>query len=248
MLLTNATPRDVRATLADGYSIADYRIGEADMVLLQDWTSVSKLNVRTGILRPFVRPQDPLNYFMHDGAGNVLYAAGVPATIWRDKEVQFFARASNNDAWKPLKKLIPFANNPHIRPGLVIPGEKAAYTIFDHEGRTALYKIDLTDQRDPELLYWHEQRDVGSYIYDGAGRLLGVSFETSVLGPQYIDPTDGRAGHGAEKKVAESLELGSRQCGRRQGRRGAHRRAVGAQWIFHARHQRPGCALRCRRH
>ena len=186
MLLTSAT--STGATLADAYAIADYRIDEADMVLVKDWTSVSKLNVRTGILRPFVRPQDPINYFMDDGAGNVLYAAGVPATIWRDKEVEFFARASNNDAWKPLKKLIPFANNPHIRPGLVIPGEKAAYTIFDHEGRTALYKIDLTDQRDPELLYWHEQRDVGRYIYDGAARLLGVGFETGMLGPQYIDP------------------------------------------------------------
>ena len=37
-------------------------------------------------------------------------------------------------------------------------------------------------------MYWHEQRDVGTYIYDAAARLLGVGFESNSLGPQYIDP------------------------------------------------------------
>ena len=56
--------------------------------------------------------------------------------------------------------------------------------MFDHDGHAALFKVDLTDQRDPDLVYWHEQRDVGAYIYDAAARLLGVGFESNSLGPQ----------------------------------------------------------------
>ena len=146
-------------------------------MLVQDRTSVATLNSRTDFLRVLVRPHEPINYFLHDGAGNVLFGAGIPITMTRDKQVQYFARASNADDWKPLKKLIPYANNPHIRPGLVVPGQKTAYSVFDYQGRTALFKIDLTDQRDPEPVYWHAERDVGTYIYDGASRLLGVGFE-----------------------------------------------------------------------
>ncbi len=174
--------------LADRYTIRDFRTGEPDTMLVADRTTVATLNSRSGTLRVFVHEQDPINYFMDDGAGHVIFGAGVPGSWTRDKQVQYFARTSNADLhWRPLKRLIPFANNPHVRPGRVIPGEKAAYSIFDYQGHTALFKIDLTDQRDPEPVYWHEQRDVGTYIYDGASRLLGVGFESNALGPQYID-------------------------------------------------------------
>lgn len=185
---TMKTDRNQPGTLADYWGVLDFRAGEPDTMLMNDYNSVAKLNSRTGILRVVVRPQQPISYFQHDGAGNVLFAAGIPNTLSRDKQVQYFARASNDDVWKPLKKLIPYANNPHIRLGYVVPGEKTAHIVFDHKGHAALFKLDLTDQRDPELVYWHEQRDVGTYIYDDTRRLLGVGFESNALGPQYIDP------------------------------------------------------------
>jgi len=59
---------------------------------------------------------------------------------------------------------------------------------WHREGRSALFKIDLTDQHDPEPVYWHEQRDVAGLLVDSRAKLLGVMFESNVLGPQYIDP------------------------------------------------------------
>ena len=76
--------------------------------------------------------------------------------------MRYYARASNDDDWKPLTELAAFANNPLIRLGHVIPGEKSAHMVFNHEGHTALFKVDLADQRDPELVFWHEQRDRGA--------------------------------------------------------------------------------------
>lgn len=194
-MLLNTEPNgsmksDVRrtGTLADYYNIIDFRAGDSETMLMKDWDSVSKLNANTGVMRALVKPQQPMNYFQHDGAGNVLFGAGIPDVLSRDKQVQYFGRASNGDDWKQLTKLKPYANNPHIRLGYVVPGGKAAHVIFDHQGHAALFKVDLTDQRDPELVYWHEQRDVGSMIYDGGNRLIGVGFASNAIGPQYIEP------------------------------------------------------------
>jgi alpha/beta superfamily hydrolase len=171
-----------------GWSVIDYRTDEPETMLVSSGGAVATLNTKTGALHLQMRRNDDISYVQHDGDGKVLFAAGIPRTASRNKEVQYFARASNDDDWKLLKKLAAYANNPLIRLGHVIPGEKAAHIVFDHKGHTALFKIDLTDQRDPELVYWHEQRDVGTYIYDAAARLLGVGFESNSLGPQYIDP------------------------------------------------------------
>jgi len=62
-----------------------------------------------------------------------------------------------------------------------------AYVLMLHEGRRSLFKIDLSDKMDPVLVFWHEQRNVDSLLYDWNNRLLGATFETNLLGPQYID-------------------------------------------------------------
>jgi dienelactone hydrolase len=173
---------------SSGWRVVDYRIGEPETMLVRNGDATGKLNTKTGALREIMRRDHDIGYMQHDGAGNVLFAAGIPAILSREKYVRYFARASNDADWKPLTRLAAFANNPLIRLGHVVPGEKSSHMVFDHKGHAALFKVDLTDQRDPELVFWHEQRDIGNAIYDDAARLLGVSFESHALGPQYIEP------------------------------------------------------------
>jgi dienelactone hydrolase len=176
------------------YNVTATRSDEPNTLVLTGWIpgaggyGVAKLNADTGILRVFVKPQQPITVFQDDGAGNVLLAGGVPSTLSRDKKVSMFGRTSNQAEWQPLKRLASHADDPRVRLATVIPGTTSAYVLMTREGRSALFKIDLTDQVDPEAVYWHEQRDVSGLLTDSRARLLGVLFDSSVLGPQYIDP------------------------------------------------------------
>ena len=179
-------------TLADRLRVIDWNTGDGESMLVSGYLpsttgiSVGLVNSRTGALRIVVKPRDPISYFSSDDRGNVLFAAGIPATLSNDNRVEYFGRGGNQEDWTPLKRLLPYADSPFSLLN-VIAGERAAHARFKHDGRMALYKVDLTDQRDPELIYWHEQRDLDRGIFDGAGKLLGVSLQSNWLGPQYLD-------------------------------------------------------------
>jgi dienelactone hydrolase len=176
------------------FNVTATRSDEPNTMVLTGWLpgsggyGVAKLSADTGILRVIVKPQQPITVFQDDGAGNVLLAGGVPSTLTRDKRVSMFGRTSNQEEWKPLTRLASHADDPRVRLATVIPGTTSAYVLMTREGRSALFKIDLTDQKDPEPVYWHEQRDVAGLLVDSRATLLGVLFESNVLGPQYIDP------------------------------------------------------------
>lgn len=191
-LLTSG-PAVNRTRSTDNLSVGAWRTDEPDTMLIKGWfpgtngNAVGKLNANTGALRIVAKAQDPLYVFQNDGAGNVLFAGGTPPTLSRARRVELYGRRSNDDKWKKLERLGGHADDAHLGLLPVIPGTLTAHAVMAHEKHTALFKIDLTDAKDPELIYWHESRDIDSVITDSRARLLGVFFESSLLGPQYLD-------------------------------------------------------------
>jgi dipeptidyl aminopeptidase/acylaminoacyl peptidase len=191
-LLLNEEPRDQAGTLADQMQVIAWNTGDGESMLVAGYlpratgVSVGRVNTRNGSLRIVARPQNPIRTFSSDHQGNVLFAAGIPDTLSKDKKVHYFGRTSNDAEWSQLKRLLPYADSP-FRLLSVTPGEPSAHVLLNHDGRMALYKVDLTDQRDPELVFWHEKLDLSLGLYDGAGKLLGVYFDSNWVGPQYFD-------------------------------------------------------------
>jgi dipeptidyl aminopeptidase/acylaminoacyl peptidase len=107
--------------------------------------------------------------------------------VAREKKIVFFGRKSNAEEWKPLTRLGPHVDDANAKFLPVIAGTLKAHAILSHNGRAALYSVDLTDQSDPQLLFWHEQRDLSNGIFGARHELLGVEFNSSVLGPVYLD-------------------------------------------------------------
>lgn len=176
----------------DRYGVTSRRSDEPDTLVLSGYlkgigNGVAVLNTNTGVVRVIAKPRDGITVFQDDGAGHVLLAGGIPETVSSDKKVTFYGRKSNDDEWKLLTRLASHSDDPAGRLGNVNSATNWAYMLLLHEGRRSLFKVDLTDKMDPVLVFWHEQRDVDNLYYDWNNRLLAVSFDTNLLGPQYID-------------------------------------------------------------
>ena len=178
----------------DNLKVAAWRTSEPDTILVSGWFpgskgyAVAKVNSNTGTLRLVAKPKEGVTVFQDDGAGNVLLAGGIPASWSREKKVRLYGRRSNEEDWLPLTRLVTHENDPGVSLVGVDAGVPTAYTLMQNDGRRALFKIDLTDKVDPELVYWHAQRDVDGVLRGARSNLLGVSFASSALGPQYFDP------------------------------------------------------------
>jgi dipeptidyl aminopeptidase/acylaminoacyl peptidase len=189
-LLNSAVPGES----IDSLAVRAWRSDEPDTILVSGFFpglkgyAVAKVNAVTGKQTILVKPTEPISAFQNDGHGNVLFASGAPRMMGREWQVEYFGRKSNGDKWKPLTRLAAHAEDANARLLPVIAGSDSAYAILTHGKHNALFKVDLTDQKDPEPVYWHEQRDIDMGIYGPRYELLGVTFESSVIGPQYLDP------------------------------------------------------------
>lgn len=181
------------AESTDHLSVRAWRTDEADNILVSGYFpgtngyAVAKVNCVTGKQRIVVKPMKPISVFQHDGNGNVLFATGAPFTAGHELRVEYFGRAANDQEWKRLTRMAPYAGDPNARLLPVVAGTQTAHAILTHDKHSALYRVDLTDQKDPEPVYWHEQRDVDVGIFGSRSELLGVMFESSAVGPQYLD-------------------------------------------------------------
>ena len=193
-LLTNRMEFSPKAaTRYDRYSVTSRRSDEPDTLVLTGFLQgigrgVVVLNTHTGVVRVIAKPQDGISVFQDDNAGHVLLAGGIPETVSSDKKVTLYGRKSNDDEWKLLTRAAAHSDDPGVLLASVDSATNRAYVLMVHEGRRSLFTVDLTDKADPALVFWHEQRDVDTLLYDWNNRLLGASFDTNLLGPQYLDP------------------------------------------------------------
>jgi dipeptidyl aminopeptidase/acylaminoacyl peptidase len=176
VLLQNSSARG--AQLQD--RILDWTPNDPDTVLIQldddmnGFPSVFKMDVNNGSRKPATREHWPIRNFITDAAGNVRLGTGYGNNGTTE---QYFARLEESDDWQRLAKVKAFEATDVLEPVAMAPGTNMAYATGNFEGRSALWKMDLTDQKEPELVFSHPLVDASRPQFTSDGRLLGIWYE-----------------------------------------------------------------------
>ncbi|MFO1410536.1 MAG: S9 family peptidase [Steroidobacteraceae bacterium] len=152
------------------------------------YPDVYALDVYNGHKHLVARQRAPIQDFTTDGHGQVRLGYG-----YRDTKALFFARLEGERGWKELARVEAYAAEDVFRPIAAIAGSNAAYARRNYQGRDALWKIDLDDAADPQLVFAHPEVDLDSALFTDDHRLLGFSFETDRPGVYYTDRDAARA-------------------------------------------------------
>lgn len=136
------------------------------------YPDIYAVNVYTGSRKLVMQEYPPLSSFLTDGRGNVRLGVGLR------KDVQIImVRLEGETQWRELARLKAFEKTKQLVPVAIIPGTNSAYATGIHEGREALWKIDLTDKTDAQLVFSHDRVDVTTPLFASDQRLLGVTYE-----------------------------------------------------------------------
>ncbi|HEY6126321.1 MAG TPA: prolyl oligopeptidase family serine peptidase, partial [Steroidobacteraceae bacterium] len=143
---------------------------------------VLELNIYSGESRPYESPHEHIGGFGTDGHGNVRLGWGVV-----DMKTYYQARLHGEKKWRILARVNTLSTDEAFNPIAVIPGTNYAYATRDHEGRSALWKIDLADKEDPLLVFASSRVDI-SPVFTPDNRLLAVLPDSGSKDAYYIEP------------------------------------------------------------
>jgi hypothetical protein len=163
------TPEDPRSVLIEKYNP---RIG----------LRVLKLDVYSGETGLYEIGRAYIGSFGTDGHGNVRLGWG------RERlKNYYFAKLEGEKEWRELARVTTLSTDEGFRPIAVIRGTNYAYAMRDHEGRSALWKIDLADKEDPALVFASSRVDVRP-VYTPDNRILSVLPDSGSQGAFYVEP------------------------------------------------------------
>lgn len=189
-------------------SILDWTPDEPDSVLIEadddqdGYPSVFELNVNTGALKVRARQYSPIRHFRTD-------EKGVPRLGWGYREaLQFYyARLDGDREWRRLAKFEAFSDHDELRPIALIPGTNKVYASGPHEGRTALWELDLEDKVAPQLIAHHPRVDVEVPLLADDGHLVGIYYEADKPAVIYTDDRARSVIDGVKKLLPDSFNL-----------------------------------------
>jgi dipeptidyl aminopeptidase/acylaminoacyl peptidase len=170
--------------------VIDFMPGDDDIVLLQldddrdSYRTVFALNIYNGHRGVRLAENPPIQNFVTDGRGN-------PRIGWGSSEkrdTRYYARLAGEREWRTLGATDAFSVNTRLYPIAMAADANAAYALGNHQGRDALWSIDLADKRDPQLLFHHPQVDVGRPVLQSDRRLLGMRYDVERPYVWYADP------------------------------------------------------------
>jgi dipeptidyl aminopeptidase/acylaminoacyl peptidase len=158
--------------------LLDITPDDKDTVLVQfdddkdSFPSIFQLNIYSGNSGVRFEEVPPIRNFISDGRGN-------PRIGWgsRDLKTTYYVRREGDRDWRPLGATNAFSTSNPLYPIAVAPGSNNLYAVGAHQGRDALWSVDLADQREPQLLFHHPLVDVGEPILQTDRRLLGVRYD-----------------------------------------------------------------------
>jgi dipeptidyl aminopeptidase/acylaminoacyl peptidase len=145
--------------------------------------AVWRLNIRTNQLQVSEYPKQYVARFATDGRGHVRLASGV-----YDTTLHMFARKNGSNSWDEIvKRQIELASESHhLEPQFVIPDSDDAYAIGDYQGYEALWKVPMTANAKPQLVFAQPGADVRA-LFGPDRQLLGVAFDTDAPNSHYLD-------------------------------------------------------------
>jgi dipeptidyl aminopeptidase/acylaminoacyl peptidase len=164
------TPEDPRTVLIEKFN------PYAPMRVLQ-------LDIYTGEARTVEGGQISIGSFGTDGHGHVRLGWG-----FYDMKNYYFAKLEGETKWRELARVKTLSTDEGFLPIAVIPGTNYAYALRDHEGRGALWKIDLTDKEDPQLVFASSRVDVRP-TFTPDNRVLAVLPDTGSKDAFYVEPS-----------------------------------------------------------
>ncbi|WP_233078195.1 alpha/beta hydrolase family protein [Rheinheimera soli] len=154
---------------------------------LQGHDSVYQVHVQTGEMRLLQQAQRSVRNWLVDRQGEVRVGFGFKAG---NAEHSIRIKPPGKEQW-----LTAWKNTVLDEPGMAVLGfgkeAKDLYVAADHQGRTALYKVDLSKADFPkELVLSDEKYDVsGSLIYSRAKQdVVGIYFNSDASRSMFWDP------------------------------------------------------------
>lgn len=170
--------------------LIDLTPDESDNVLIQvdddhdSYPTLFSLNIYTGV-RTVRTPENlHIQSYISDGRGNPRIAQGTSKNL----QTNYYARLEGDQDWRRLGTVQEnVASNP-FRPIAMSTAANVAYAYGVNEGRDALWTLDLTDKRPPQLLFKHPLVDVGEPILRTDQTLIGVRYDVERPYAWYADP------------------------------------------------------------
>jgi dipeptidyl aminopeptidase/acylaminoacyl peptidase len=162
---------------------------DPDSVLIQldadrdSFNEVYVLNIHNGSRSVRIEEDPPIRRFLSDSRGNARLGWGT-----QDLKRTYFARLDGDRQWRLLAATEAFGVTDQLYPIAMAAEANTAYAVGPHDGRDSLWSIDLSDQRQPQLLFHHALVDVGEPILRNDGRLLGVRYDVERPYVWYADP------------------------------------------------------------
>jgi dipeptidyl aminopeptidase/acylaminoacyl peptidase len=151
---------------------------------LNTYKTIFKVDINNGQRSLRMPEKPPIQNFLSDGHGN-------PRIGWGRTGAginMYYARLEGDLDWRPLGATKTFSEKRELRPISIAIEANTAYAIGDHEGRDALFEIDLTDKREPQMLFSRAVVDVDEPILQNGRRLLGMRYDVERQYVWYTDP------------------------------------------------------------
>lgn len=152
-------PRHVLIQLTDSYSI---------------FPTVHALDIHTGLTSVVQRGRSPILYWSTDRAGVVRFGSG-----YDNNKSTFITRDSAEANWRTLAKWELGENDFDVVGFGPTPG--TLLVTAAHNGRDAIFEMDLNEKSSRQLLFANAEVDVGGPIYWPADRrIVGFRYDTDM--------------------------------------------------------------------
>jgi len=158
--------------------IMDWQIDDPKRVLIQltdengPFPNVYSLDVYSGLMRVIQRNRSPILRWSTDRAGVVRFGSG-----YDERKSTYITRDSADAPWRTLAKWELGKDDFDVIGFGPAPG--TLLVTAEHNGRSAVYEMDLTEKSDRQLLFANPDVDVGGPIYWPTDRrIIGFGYET----------------------------------------------------------------------
>lgn len=167
--------------------ILDWQVDDPKHVLIalsgdgDPFPNVHSLDIETGITSVVQRSRHPILAWTTDRNGIVRFGFG-----YDEKKQTYITRDGADAPWRTLAKwnwgdsdfdVIGFGPTP----GTLLVGA-------NHNGRNAIFELDLGEKSDRQLLFANSEVDVGEALYWPADqRIIGFSYETDRVHRKFFD-------------------------------------------------------------
>ncbi len=180
--------------------ILDWQVNDPKHVLIElsgegdPFPNVNALDVTTGLTSVVQRARHPVLHWVTDRDGVVRFGSG-----FDEKKMSYVTRDNADAAWRTLGKW-EFGESDFDVVGFG-PTPGTLLVSANHNGRDAIFEMDLTEKSDRQLLFSNLDVDVDEPLYWPTDqRIIGFAYETDRVHRKFLDG-DAEAMYGAIDKA-----------------------------------------------